>query len=336
MTSRKLRAADLFAGAGGFTTGAEMAGLEVVWAVNHWPLAFDVHQANHPDVKHDRSNLLDVDATWFSNMPEVDVLLASPSCQAFSEASTRGRTGARGSGSSGEMLRATALSVITAIDGMARRRKKPRLVIVENVRGFQKWSDPPARDGKQYRWWLAGIENYGYHVTEVLIDAADVGVPQNRERLFVVASLDGKPEIPEPSEEHVGFRCCVDLDDGEWRQVDKIDAPGAKKRIVEARKHHEDEDAFLIHHDSYTKGRSLDRPIGTITATTHQWGIVKRGARGRDLYRLLSVDEYRRAMAFPDGYILPDGVTNATMLLGNAVCPPVAQYVIEHALESVR
>lgn len=250
-------------------------------------------------------------------------------CQGFSTAATTKRGGQ-------EMLRATAFTILAALDGMARRRKKPKLVIVENVRGFRRWSyDPDTPDGSQYRWWLNSIENHGYKVTDVLVDAADVGVPQNRQRLFIVASLGDKPEIPEPSEPHVGFRCCVDLDHGEWRQVDKLDRPAAKKRMVEARKHHPDDDAFLIHHDSYTKGRSLERPIGTITATTHQWGIVKRGARGKDLYRLLSVEEYRRAMAFPEDYVLPRTTTKAVELLGNAVCPPVAQYVIEHAMESI-
>lgn len=328
---RKFRAADLFAGAGGFTTGAEQTGLvDVIWAVNHWPLAFDVHQANHPLVRHERHNVFDADPTWFSGMPDVDVLLASPACQGFSSAATAAKRGGQ------EMLRATAFTILAAIDGMARRRKKPKLVIVENVRGFKRWSyDPDNPDGSQYRWWLNSIENHGYQVTDVLIDAADVGVPQNRQRLFIVASLGDKPEIPEPSEPHVGFRCCVDLDEGEWRQVDKLDRPAAKKRMIEARKHHPDDDAFLIHHDSYTKGRSLERPIGTITATTHQWGIVKRGARGKDLYRLLSVEEYRRAMAFPEDYVLPRTTTKAVELLGNAVCPPVAQYVIEQAVESI-
>ena len=44
-----MRAVDLFAGAGGFSEGARMAGLEVVWAANHWPVAVEWHAANHPD-----------------------------------------------------------------------------------------------------------------------------------------------------------------------------------------------------------------------------------------------------------------------------------------------
>ena len=47
-----MRVADMFAGAGGFSTGAAMAGAEVVWAANHWRLAVDTHEANHPSTKH--------------------------------------------------------------------------------------------------------------------------------------------------------------------------------------------------------------------------------------------------------------------------------------------
>lgn len=47
-----MRTVDLFAGAGGFSTGARMAGCSVVWAANHWPLAVEWHAANHPETEH--------------------------------------------------------------------------------------------------------------------------------------------------------------------------------------------------------------------------------------------------------------------------------------------
>ena len=47
-----MNAIDLFAGAGGFSTGAQMAGCRVVWAANHWQAAVDVHASNHPGTAH--------------------------------------------------------------------------------------------------------------------------------------------------------------------------------------------------------------------------------------------------------------------------------------------
>ena len=78
-----MRAIDLFAGAGGFSTGAAMAGAEVVWAANHWPLAVEYHTANHPSAAHICQDLHQ--ANW-ANVPGHDLLLASPCCQGHSKA----------------------------------------------------------------------------------------------------------------------------------------------------------------------------------------------------------------------------------------------------------
>lgn len=69
-----IRAIDLFAGAGGFTTGAEMAGCQVVWAANHWREAVDVHARNHPGTVHACQDLHQTDWT---TVPAHDLLLAS-------------------------------------------------------------------------------------------------------------------------------------------------------------------------------------------------------------------------------------------------------------------
>ena len=75
-------------------------------------------------------------------------------------------------------------------------------------------------------------------------------------------------------------------------------------------------------------GRSLARPIGTIT-TKNRWGVVD-GER----MRMLAAEETRGFMGFPEGYRLPAGVTEATFMLGNAVCPPVARDVINAIREA--
>ena len=56
-----MKAADLFAGAGGFSIGARLAGVPVVWAANHWPAAVHVHERNHPDTAHACQDLQQAD-----------------------------------------------------------------------------------------------------------------------------------------------------------------------------------------------------------------------------------------------------------------------------------
>lgn len=69
-------------------------------------------------------------------------------------------------------------------------------------------------------------------------------------------------------------------------------------------------------------GRSLSRPIGTLT-TRDRWGIIDG-----DRMRMLSKDEARAAMGFPESYRLPERHSEAMFMLGNAVCPPVARDVL--------
>lgn len=74
-------------------------------------------------------------------------------------------------------------------------------------------------------------------------------------------------------------------------------------------------------------GRSLERPLGTVT-TRDRWALVDG-----DRLRMLTVDEYRAAMGFPDGYQLPRPRHEAIHLLGNAICPPVAAAAVRAVME---
>jgi len=74
--------------------------------------------------------------------------------------------------------------------------------------------------------------------------------------------------------------------------------------------------------------QSIDRPLRTLT-TLDRFGLVTWAAR-EPLLRMLQVDELRRAMAFPGGYRFDHGVRRDKIkMLGNGVCPPVMQAVIE-------
>ena len=69
---------DLFCGAGGSSTGAiQVPGVEVRAASNHWQLAVDTHNHNHPDAAHICADLSQIDPAYF---PRTDILWASPEC----------------------------------------------------------------------------------------------------------------------------------------------------------------------------------------------------------------------------------------------------------------
>jgi DNA (cytosine-5)-methyltransferase 1 len=125
-----MRAIDLFAGSGGFSEGARQAGVDVVWAANHWQRAVTIHAMNHPDTDHECQDLCQAN---FSNVPDHDLLLASPACTGHSDARGKERAGH-------DEMRATAWAVISAADV-----KRPQTVIVENVPEFSlRWEAYPA------------------------------------------------------------------------------------------------------------------------------------------------------------------------------------------------
>lgn len=298
-----MRAIDLFSGAGGFSTGATMAGCSVVWAANHWPAAVQVHADNHPDTIHVCQDLQQADWT---QVPQHDILLASPACQGHSPA--RGKERAHH-----DAQRATAWAVVSAAEC-----HRPPFVVVENVPEFADWVLYPA--------WSAAMEALGYALSPMVIDAAGHGVPQHRVRLFIVATRSRHPLLLNlPSRPHVPISRVIDFDAGQWSPIRKPGrSPATLRRIFQGRRDLRC-GRFLIPYygsGSGLTGRSIHRPIGTIT-TLDRWGIVRGGHM-----RMLSKDEARAAMGFPADYLLPEQHKLAMNMLGNAVCPPLARDVI--------
>lgn len=296
-----MKAIDLFAGAGGFTEGARRAGLEVVWAANHWPVAVEFHARNHPDTEHLCQDLHQAD--W-SKVPSCDIVLASPCCQ--------GHTKARGKDQPHhDASRSTAWAVVSCCE-----YHRPPHFIIENVPEFLNW--------KLYPAWRAAMEALGYHITTTVFDAALVSLPQNRVRLFIVGSLRKPVSIRLPNKLPRPIRDVIRFDEGKWNPIDRPGRSAATlRRVVRGR------DSFgrrfvmpYYGSGSGLTGRSLDRPLGTVTARD-RWAVVDG-----DRMRMFTVLEYKETMGFDRDYVLPMRRDTAIHLLGNAVPPPQAEHVI--------
>ncbi len=294
---------DLFAGAGGFSTGASMAGCNVAWAANHWPDAVEWHSRNHPDAAHICQDLHQAD--W-SQVPKHDLMLASPCCQGHSKA--RGKTSGN---PQHDASRSTAWAVVSAAE-----YHRPPTILVESVPEFLDW--------QLYRPWMLAMQALGYAVSPHVVDAADLGAPQNRIRMFLVLTQSAQPlKLNLPTLDHLPAASFIDFEAGRWQPIEKPGRAAATlERVRAGRATHGDR--FLISYYGNTKtGRSLDRPIGTIT-TRDRWAIVDG-----DRMRMLSRWECRSAMSFPDTYQLPDNHRLAVHLLGNAVCPTPVSHIIK-------
>ena len=293
-----MKAVDLFAGLGGFTEGATQAGVNVVWAANHWPAAVECHAANHPETTHACQDLQQAD---FTALPAHDILLASPSCQGHSRA--RGRDKPRH-----DAARATAWAVVTCAEV-----HRPALVVCENVVEWSRWCLWPA--------WCQAMAALGYTLSPHVLDAADYGVPQNRKRLIVIATRSRHPfQLADRSVTQPAIAPHIEWAGGKWRGFAGL-ADKTQRRIAHGRKYLGERFVFSYYGNTRI-ARSADRPIGTIT-TKDRWAVVSG-----DRMRMLSVSECRAAMGFPAGYKLPESATLAKHMLGNAVCPPMIAAVI--------
>lgn len=302
-----MKALDLFAGAGGWTTGARNAGVNVVCAVNHWPRAIDTHRANHPETEH---RCEDVAATNASTIPDVDLGIASPSCTGHARARGKERP-------AHDVARMTAWGVLHVFE-----MKRPRRILIENVPEFAKWALFPS--------WRDALQRMGYRLTFNTLNAADFGVPQERVRLIISGRLGrALPAISTPAmPRHVPAAEIIDWHDGRWSEVRKKGRAAATiARWRHGLKHHGQRFVASFYGNT-TTARSIERPIGTIT-TKDRWGVFD-GER----MRMLSVTEAKRAMSFPADYVLTGNREEQMKQLGNAVPPLLAEHVIRQTLEA--
>ncbi|MGY2186158.1 DNA cytosine methyltransferase [Pseudomonas sp. SDO5591_S426] len=301
-------AIDLFAGLGGWSTGARDAGVDVLWAANHWPAAVEWHSANHPSTQHICQDLHQAD--WAS-VPSHDILLASPCCQGHSKA--RGKSSGNPQHDSS---RSTAWAVVSALEF-----HRPEAAIVENVPEFMDWALYPA--------WESAMRSLGYQIAPHIVDCADLGVPQNRVRMFLVCTRSAAPlKLDLRVERHTPASSFIDIDAGRWADIERPGRAAATLERVKAGRAAYGDQFLFSYYGNTRSGRALTRPIGTIT-TRDRWAIVN----GNKM-RMLTANENLLAMSFPASTKRPENHRLTVHMAGNAVPPLAGQRIIEALMEA--
>lgn len=176
---------DLFCGAGGSSLGAEAAGLTLRLAMNHWQTAIDVHQQHFPEAGHDCADISQTDPRRYER---TDILLASPECTNHSQARGVSRRKQQPSlwdapDPAAERSRATMWDVPRFAEQM-----RYDAVVVENVIEATKWVN--------WRSWCMAMDELGYQRTVLSHNSMHHGVPQSRDRIYVVFTRKGlNPEL---------------------------------------------------------------------------------------------------------------------------------------------
>ncbi len=195
-----IKAVDLFAGAGGASSGLVRAckklGLKLdLVAINHWPTAIKTHSKNHPGVRHICESLETVNPLQVVPNGYLNLLLAGPECTHFSTA--------RGGRAVDPQLRATAWCILKWAQEIY-----IDTIWIENVPEFKTWG-PVGRNGKPlkskkgetYKAFLNALRSLGYTVDDKILNSADYGAPTTRRRLFILA-YRGRTPVSYPAPTH--------------------------------------------------------------------------------------------------------------------------------------
>lgn len=219
---------DLFAGGGGASTGIEQAiGRHVDDAINHDVDAIGMHQVNHPQTRHYRADIRDVDPLTVTKGQPVGLLHASPDCTHHSQAL-------------GGQPRSQEIRSLAWMVHRWAGKTRPDVITLENVEQMLQWSplvakrdpatgrvitldkikgangkatyrvaDPgevvprsnqflvpdPTRKGHNWDHFVEGLRAMGYKVEWRVICNAKVGCRSTRTRLYMIARCDGLPIV---------------------------------------------------------------------------------------------------------------------------------------------
>jgi DNA (cytosine-5)-methyltransferase 1 len=176
---------DLFSGAGGMSEGAILAGIKVKVAVEIDKNASITYQANHPNtlILNEDIRKIKINGHCKINKSDIKVLFGGPPCQGFSSSNqiTRNKEN-RTNWLFREFLRIT-------------KEEYPDWLIIENVKGLV-----ITENGFFFEKIISDLDKLGYTISYAVLNASDYGVPQTRNRVFIIGSLHGlKYEFPKPS-----------------------------------------------------------------------------------------------------------------------------------------
>lgn len=178
---------DLFCGCGGLSYGFEMAGFEVVLAIDMWADAIKTYNHNHKskvarceDIHNLSKNFLEE----FSKENEIVGIIGGPPCQGFSTVGKRDVNDPR------NHLYMEYCRVVETI--------KPTFFVIENVKGLLTLNGGAFKNDIHSRF-----EALGYTVTHKLVNAVDFGIPQNRQRVFFIGIKNKEFIFPEGNKKHL-------------------------------------------------------------------------------------------------------------------------------------
>lgn len=340
----------LFSGAMGLDLGIEKVGFKIRVCVEKDKWAAQTIRANTsiPVIERDINDVHtdEILAAAGIGRQDVTLVIGGPPCQAFSTAGKqKGFADFRGN----VMLQ--YLRVVRDI--------MPEFFIMENLRGLQsaKLNSVPAEyaeyepikdvKGSAFHFMVAEFRKLGYSISHALLNAANYGVPEKRERIVVIGHRGERVPIPSPTHSENGefgtkkwntLRCCIgDMEhrtDLHYTELRKRSLPYMKILKEGQNWHNLPEDMAMqamgkayflsVGKTGFLRRLKFDEPSPTlVTSPTMPATLLCHPTQ----LRLLSIEEYARIQQFPDSWTFNGRLETIYKQIGNAVPVGLGQAV---------
>lgn len=319
---------DLFSGIGGFHQALKELGGQCVAACEIDPAARETYQKNH-QIREDLffEDIYDINPY---DVPDHDVLCAGFPCQPFSISGHH------------KALQDDRSNVLFPLFDII-RASEPSAVILENVKHIKHVSE-----GRVFKHIIEKLEDLGYNVHPLLLNAQNFGVPQNRERWLFVAVKAAPMEIVAPNSKSKPLKEFLDPHSEEFVFLEepftKIVNPkiqksglifcGYRNKSIRKKGVRKGTESLSRVHKQPNRIYSVEGIHPTIPSQESSgrfWIMLENGS-----VRKLTVGECFRIMGFPEDFVKP--VSNGKLYnqIGNSVCVPMIKNIASQILTNLK
>lgn len=322
MPNKKLKVASLFCGCGGSDLGL-LGGFsylnkkykehpfDIVYAVDFDKYAVETYNQNfeHKAICEDVTNI------DFKLLPYVDLVVGGFPCQSFSTVNPTKDTNDERANLYKQIVRFLKI-------------KQPKYFICENVKGLI-----TLQKGAIIKKIISEFNNVGYNVEFKLLKAVDYGVPQKRERVFIIGirnDIAYNYEFPTPTHEESKYVTLNSV-------IDSLEVENPKyyfsEKAVQGMKNAK---------NNMKRGLWQDLNGPCLTITSH---LAKASINSRDpillvnpeteLYRRFTPREAARIQSFPDDFVLNNSESKSYKQIGNAIPPVLMWYVVNSLVDAI-
>lgn len=297
---------DLFAGIGGIRIPFDELGWECVFTSEWDKFAKQTYETNFGEIPYG-----DITQISPEKIPPHDLLMAGFPCQPFSMAGLKmGFNDTRGT------LFFNILQIL--------EHHKPKVVLLENVKNFRNHDK-----GNTFKVIKSSLESVGYKVFDHILNAKDFGVPQNRERVYIVGFLDQEIDFEFPKPTDIKTRLGDILEekvDNKYTLSDKLWEGHQRRKKM----HQQKGNGF-----GYSSFDEDTVYTSTISARYYKDGSEILVKQKNHNPRKITPREAARLQGFPESFIIPVSDAQAYKQFGNSVAVPVIRAVARQIIDAL-